>query len=676
MTIEPGTTYIRKLSALDPERDAVSRRLRLERILSASDWRSSGLPEQSILCIRRLQDPLPGGLSLHAAAWHPSARWNEALCSVLTQMVRTAERPALSSTPTNAQAVLFADRAELLACLARDWCEGSVASRWWWQGLFKGTDLTAAVQHAWMETPPYAPAALQWLAEWGLAAPFLRTWDSFHVEVLWSNVTQSFALRELQPSLLLTLAEPETAMSNRISDDQEANSGSSRTMQHTPRTSPLIPPWTQWAPETRDSGLRLDQQLFLAIGLMLHRAPNVVRSLPFVESVRHWVQTALLSPVFGNEDAVGNPVPSMIAAPAEVLSYKPSGPASVLPATSPPQETVVGESLENDRLRAVRTTVTEEPSQIGGDETVRKVLDTPVMTPEAVFRAPDSTGTFIHQAFGGEQLPSMESLYSPEARNLEPMKALMRRGTSDIETVFGGVFYLVNLGLFLELYGDFTNPLRPGIALPLWDFVALVGRELVGKQLEDDPVWILLANLAGRADDEEPGESFVPPEQMWEMVSGSSGLSPLTLGGSQSEFSSLRSVIPVQAGLQEFHAEVTGHPAWIPAFAGMTNRQPIYQNQNDTIPIFSSRISNELTYWLKGLMPYIRERLRRALGSTVHDDLGAVLCYHRARVMATPTHVDVYLSLADLPVAIRLAGLDRDPGWVPAAGRYIAFYFD
>jgi hypothetical protein len=44
-------------------------------------------------------------------------------------------------------------------------------------------------------------------------------------------------------------------------------------------------------------------------------------------------------------------------------------------------------------------------------------------------------------------------------------------------------------------------------------------------------------------------------------------------------------------------------------------------------------------------------------------------------VHISPSHVDVVLSLAELPVEIRLAGLDRDPGWIPAAGRYLAFHF-
>ncbi|MGO4778520.1 hypothetical protein AB4084_23945, partial [Lysobacter sp. 2RAB21] len=51
------------------------------------------------------------------------------------------------------------------------------------------------------------------------------------------------------------------------------------------------------------------------------------------------------------------------------------------------------------------------------------------------------------------------------------------------------------------------------------------------------------------------------------------------------------------------------------------------------------------------------------------------VCRHRARVRRGPTSIDVHLSLADLPLALRCAGLDRDPGWIPAAGHGIRFHF-
>jgi hypothetical protein len=162
-------------------------------------------------------------------------------------------------------------------------------------------------------------------------------------------------------------------------------------------------------------------------------------------------------------------------------------------------------------------------------------------------------------------------------------------GFLSFETDFGGVFYLINLGLFLDLYGDFTTPLEPGIELSIWDFIALLGRELAGEAIESDGVWPALARLAGRSTDQSPGADYT---------------------------------------------------------------------------------------WIDCLMPYIRARLRLALGLDDLRDISDVLIRHHAQARVTDTHVDVFFSLADLPIEVRLSGLDRDPGWVPAAGRYIAFHYD
>ena len=45
------------------------------------------------------------------------------------------------------------------------------------------------------------------------------------------------------------------------------------------------------------------------------------------------------------------------------------------------------------------------------------------------------------------------------------------------------------------------------------------------------------------------------------------------------------------------------------------------------------------------------------------------------RVQVTSTHVDVVLALEQLNLAVRVAGLDRDPGWVPSLGRIVLFHF-
>ena len=83
----------------------------------------------------------------------------------------------------------------------------------------------------------------------------------------------------------------------------------------------------------------------------------------------------------------------------------------------------------------------------------------------------------------------------------------------------------------------------------------------------------------------------------------------------------------------------------------------------------------DLARWVARLGGYARARLAAALSVADPATVGEVVLAHPAEVLVTPAHVDVRLSLAELPLEIRLAGLDRDPGWIPAAGRFLAFHF-
>jgi hypothetical protein len=217
---------------------------------------------------------------------------------------------------------------------------------------------------------------------------------------------------------------------------------------------------------------------------------------------------------------------------------------------------------------------------------------------------------------GPEAAPRGSPASPRKILSLRPRRAL---GPA-IETDLGGLFYLVNLALYLGLYGDDEN-----LALPLWDFVTLVGRALLGARLhEDDAVWPLLAELAGRGPDDPPGAGFVPPDE-WRLPE-----------------------------------------RWLEPF----DPAPTRERLADAMPA-----AEPLERWLGELVPHVRARLRRALD--VDDaDLPAVLLEHRAHVHVTDANVDIVLSLETLPVAIRIAGLDRDPGWVAAAGRTIAFHFE
>jgi hypothetical protein len=155
----------------------------------------------------------------------------------------------------------------------------------------------------------------------------------------------------------------------------------------------------------------------------------------------------------------------------------------------------------------------------------------------------------------------------------------------------GGLFFLVNVAVDLGLYGDFTQPARPGIALDLWDFVTLAGRQLLSRA-DEDPVWRLLAELAGRDPEEPAGARFVPPGR------------------------------------------------------------------------------ETLAEWTVGRAAEIRAALAAA------ELMPQRLLRRPAAVHVTEAHVDVVFALAGHPLEIRIAGLDRDPGFVPAAGRHVAFHFE
>ena len=80
--------------------------------------------------------------------------------------------------------------------------------------------------------------------------------------------------------------------------------------------------------------------------------------------------------------------------------------------------------------------------------------------------------------------------------------------------------------------------------------------------------------------------------------------------------------------------------------------------------------------WMKRLVPRMEARIAQALGERRPRRAIVRLALASARAVDTGLRVDVHFQLAKLPLAIRYAGLDRDPGWIPAAGRIVAFHFD
>ena len=262
-----------------------------------------------------------------------------------------------------------------------------------------------------------------------------------------------------------------------------------------------------------------------------------------------------------------------------------------------------------------------------------------------------------------------------------------------VETRLAGIVFLLNVALALDLYPDFTRPADRGIAIDPWHLIADLARALDRETVEPDAphepdaIWAALDTLAGGP----PRSSGVEPFEMgaWRMppawvapfgsAAGDEPWSWSAAGG--------RLVVRHPAGFTVLDlpaARVTRRrvtrrrvtrvlrpyrPAGVVRRAD-AGRPPAGARRSANRPWGSPAYRR----WLARLAEYTRVRLAEALGRPPAVAPAIVLRLD-GRLLITATTVDVELRLADLPIEIRLAGLDRDPGWIPAARRVVRFQF-
>lgn len=457
--------------------DPLLARLRLTSLLDAAALHPAGLAPSAIVCIRALRDPLPGALQVRGGA-RPPVAWERAVAASLDALVRRAARPSLGAVPANADAVLFADRAELLACLALDWLAGQAATRWWWRSLFRGADIAKVVAPLWLDTPEYIPAALAHMAEQGSAAHFARRLSDGEARALLRGITGSFGLPALQAALDTPLEDgtaleqgAEPALQALQRDSTPAAGGGSfqsqvmeapsppfqRDRQPARSEAPPSAPWRRWVPESGAGALGIEQQCLLGVGLLLQRAPAVARAPSFVPAVARWRSAAPAIEQERRHAMTATSPPQLIPDPSNSWLSVPN---------SPPKP---GAATPTDR--AATTTPT---TQISGSLTGE---------PPAACSAQPGLAIAADDEAPLDAWPEPAIGSSIGAPPLDAPTEAPRPIEARITTELGGLFYLLNLGLFLNLYGDFTSPATAGIALPIWDFVTLVGR------------WLLAANL-------------------------------------------------------------------------------------------------------------------------------------------------------------------------------------
>lgn len=528
--------------------DPLAARMRGDAALRALDLEPPGMPSRVILCIRSMSDPLPGGLDLRsphaprATAWERAAR--QSIRDALSRAVR-----AIDGVPDSADAVLFADRAELLACAARDVVRSG--GGWWWRETLRGGLAFEPVVREWLRAPEYVPAALEWLVMAGHAPAFLGALPTPQAMELLLQVLRVHTLEPMARDLVRALSVQ---------------------IPPAPRRRASMPPLLRRLVPELDSAavaelLTIEQHLFATVTLALRRGPAIVRSAPFRHEVGAWIASAASSPF------VPSGIEEAAAAPArEEQGGSPATPASRVPKPGH-----------------------EPASQAVSDHAVAE-RDTP----------PPSVRADSRHATATTPAPSTAAV---ARRTLPPPQQDATGPLHTIDSRHAGLFFLLNIAIALGFYDPLGH--EEPIALDVWDFLALTGRALV-PEIEEDDVWPLLAQLAHRELEELPELD----EELLTRVRDA-----------------LSTVLDLDA-LHEVEEVIPG------SAAGDLDRTAPGQATQPAMPA------------------------------------AAFVIKRPGRITLSPAHLDVTFSLAAHPIEIRVAGLDRDPGWIPAAGRHVDFHFD
>jgi hypothetical protein len=614
-----GTTInrvrLRGAAGLDP----ISARLRAGRLIEqAAD--GVALPPAAILCVRRLGDPRPGRIDL--TAWQtPAVEWARAVGDTLADLVRRASRPARGPVPRDTEAVIFDDHAQMLASLAADWCRGSIDT-WWWRALFGGSRDADVVLSAWRREPAHVAAAIEEIARTGWAVTFVRRMPGLETAALLDAIVEAHGLSpELKSSgrVAATVALSKVGATSTASRPTRIEKQSA--------SAPSVP-WQRVAPEACVGGLRVDQELLLGVALTLRRDPARVRDRTFVEEVARWRDEA---DARAAASSVGVTIGAPPALPAPVVVFD-----------------------VKDAAGAVEARPVDAAAELPS-----RAASPPIERPSVVSDQRSETGV-------------------PRSADAVPVEAaaLLRESVEStmVETKLGGIFYLLNVSLALELYGDFSAPLAPQLDLSIWRFVALVAAALLRGKARRDPVWRLLADLAGpnpasiRGTEEwrlEPSWlAAFPEKRTWRWDADADRVRVRHPDG----FFILDLARAKQQSPEDQVRDETNRYRVAASFR-------LARARNTCTSGVETGADAAFTRWMRWHTLYVRARLARALG-VPRARVADLLCRHRARVTLSLTHVDVAFFLADLPIPIRLSGLDRDPGWIPAADRIVSFRYD
>lgn len=440
--------------------DPLQARIAVQRMAASADL-GRMLGPAAILIVRRAR--------LDLASDRPGGR-RPTLDAVLRPLVDRATRPIRSFVPADAEAVLFADEVELLVCLARASLAGSLTGEWWWKGLLAGGSDVHALVRSWLAHAQAIAPALDALDRTGEAAAFLRHVGPRAASAVGQAIARALGLDHVAG------VSPDTTVVPAGSDAQPQRGAA-------PKASAAAP-WQTLGLDAAALALPPSLQYAAGLAVSVCRAPAEARTSRFARAVQAWLAQEAL-------DDAGDAAPHE----AEAKSVGTAVMASAVPLAPSDQPASAGAwSRKEDPLEesAAASRAAMPPGRSLESEAA-------AAAPE-LWRA-DATGEVpVRSGAASSRLAAHVDRSEPERREWTVPDV------SVVDTRFGGLLFLLNVALALELWGDFTAPHDQRTPLSPWAWLAAIGERLCGASLRADPLWDMLERLI------DDGESVPDPD--------------------------------------------------------------------------------------------------------------------------------------------------------------------
>lgn len=179
--------------------DHIALRLRLTRLLRNTELQPTAMSPSAILFVRHMSDPLPGYLAPCRGAGRVDTAWERAAQNALADISQRAVRPGQGHVPASAEAVLFADEGEMLACLSLDMSQGEARGRWWWRSMLRTlpSSSSAGLTTLLCSRAASVPAALYHLAKRGQAVTVINALSPQQAMAVLSAMGHAYAVDDI-----------------------------------------------------------------------------------------------------------------------------------------------------------------------------------------------------------------------------------------------------------------------------------------------------------------------------------------------------------------------------------------------------------------------------------------------------------------------------------------------